>query len=282
MHKSNYHTHSDFCDGRASVEAMIDAACALGYDAIGFSGHAPLPFRTHWTMTESALERYLAKVHEAKKANEGRIKVYLGLEIDYIDGMQSPADDRFAQLPLDYSLGALHYLRIKGTDTLVTTDGPQEEYDEAIMKGFGGDAKAYYRAYYRAAREMIGRGGFDILAHLDVLRKGNGGNRYFSEDEGEYRDEVRKTLDAARDANLIVEINTGGVSRGKTDSFYPSDWVIAEMSRRGIRVCVNADAHAPEHMGHWHEDALKTLSREGYKTVSALFDGEWREVPIEL
>ena len=46
MVHSNYHIHSNYCDGKNSLEEMVQAAIQEGLTSIGFTGHAPLPMRT--------------------------------------------------------------------------------------------------------------------------------------------------------------------------------------------------------------------------------------------
>ena len=44
MLKTNYHSHSEFCDGKGKLEDYVKSAISKGFDVFGFSGHAPLPF----------------------------------------------------------------------------------------------------------------------------------------------------------------------------------------------------------------------------------------------
>ena len=38
--KTNYHTHTVWCDGKDTPESMIKAAIGKGFDVIGFSSHS--------------------------------------------------------------------------------------------------------------------------------------------------------------------------------------------------------------------------------------------------
>ena len=50
--KMNYHTHTTWCDGKDTPEAVVVAAIDKGFDAIGFSSHAMLPEDdTPWVLT---------------------------------------------------------------------------------------------------------------------------------------------------------------------------------------------------------------------------------------
>jgi histidinol phosphatase-like PHP family hydrolase len=42
---SNFHTHSTYCDGKSSMEEHIAKARELKVSHLGFSSHAPLPFK---------------------------------------------------------------------------------------------------------------------------------------------------------------------------------------------------------------------------------------------
>ena len=54
----NLHTHSTFCDGKNTPREMIEAAIALGFNSLGFSGHAPPAQSTDWEISKSKVEAY--------------------------------------------------------------------------------------------------------------------------------------------------------------------------------------------------------------------------------
>jgi histidinol-phosphatase (PHP family) len=39
MIRSNFHTHTLFCDGKNTAEEMVQQALANGFEQLGFSGH---------------------------------------------------------------------------------------------------------------------------------------------------------------------------------------------------------------------------------------------------
>ena len=81
---TNYHSHSLYCDGRASMEDFVRFALSEGFTSYGFSSHAPLPFSTAWTMEWDRMNDYQAEFHRIKEKYAGKIELYLGLEIDYL------------------------------------------------------------------------------------------------------------------------------------------------------------------------------------------------------
>ena len=61
MNLTNYHGHTLYCDGRASMDDFLRFAVAEHFSSFGFSSHAPLPFSTAWTMEWDRMEDYLAE-----------------------------------------------------------------------------------------------------------------------------------------------------------------------------------------------------------------------------
>jgi histidinol-phosphatase (PHP family) len=139
------HTHTVFCDGKADVETMCEAAFAKGFTSIGFSSHAPITkktgMETNWHMKDQLLGEYIDTIEAAKKRWKEKIAVYLGLEIDYIKGYCSPADADIQVLPLDYIIGSIHYLISPKTGEPFNMDEYPEGFSN-VLAHFDNDGKA--------------------------------------------------------------------------------------------------------------------------------------------
>ena len=96
MHFACIHTHTIFDDGADDIESCCRVAYEKGLVSLGFSAHAPVTkktgFRTDWHLSDERLEEYIDCVRAAKKRWEGKLPVYLGFEVDFIDGLMGPAD----------------------------------------------------------------------------------------------------------------------------------------------------------------------------------------------
>ena len=224
MRLACYHTHTDFCDGAASVETMCAAAAEQGFFALGFSAHAPMPIKTSWHLPDERLDAYIRTVRASAADWEGRLTVLLGLELDYLAGICSPADERYRKLGLDYSIGSTHYLTPPNGSKPFTVDGPREEWEEGVRLGFDGDGEQAAVSYWESVAEMVRAGGFDIVGHLDLVKLHNGANgteRAFDPDGKRYRDAALATIDEIAKAGLVVEVNTGALNRGTLKEIYP-------------------------------------------------------------
>ncbi|MBN2875563.1 MAG: histidinol-phosphatase, partial [Spirochaetales bacterium] len=267
-----------------SAAQMAAAAYDAGFSTLGFSSHAPLPFETDWNINAARLAEYVETIRGLNQEYSPAMRVLVGLEVDYIAGLCGASDGRFSSLGLDYTIGSVHFvtpadapqpsalaLDANGVPLFgFTVDEPQEDFDAHLASFYDGDTDALVDDYYRAVAESVRAGGFEILGHLDLIRKNNRGQSRFREDTDRYRAAAMSVVEALAGTGIIVEINTGGMARGKTDSPYPALWILKELRARGVAVCINADAHAPEHLVAYREEALSLAHEAGYREFAVL------------
>ncbi|MDR2094619.1 MAG: histidinol-phosphatase [Treponema sp.] len=287
MRLSSLHTHTKFCDGADDVETLCRSAYEKGLSALGFSSHAPVGKKTglvsDWNMKDDAVEAYLDEVRAAKCRWAGRLPVYLGMEVDFISGLTGPADRDYRDMGLDYLIGAVHYL-VPPRGAPFTVDGPAEEFERGIREGFMGDSERLAQAYFDAEEAMIRAGGFDILAHPDLIKKNNAGERWFSLESAPFirRFEGIASLCAAQ--ALVVEVNTGGLNRKRTRELYPGPRFLHRFQAAQVPVLITADAHRAADLDGNYGTALSALRDAGY-TETVLFEGKsgasrWKRAPL--
>lgn len=266
---TNYHTHSNYCDGKATPRQMVDFAVAHGFTALGFSGHSPLPFDNTFSITD--YDGYCREVRALKEEYKDRIDISLGLEFDYVPGMLEDFAPLMAQGGLDYAIGSVHLLPApgvmpQGADDLWFIDGPRwERYDEGLNRLFGGDIRAGVKAYFHQQNAMLERNRPTILGHPDKIAMHNRG-RYFHEEEPWYEQLALETLSLVHELDLICEVNTRGIYKGRHPDFYPSRRLLQQMKQWRIPVIVSTDAHAPDDLLRT-EGAYQFLHDIDYPTV---------------
>jgi histidinol-phosphatase (PHP family) len=280
---SSLHTHTTFCDGKDDIETFCRAAYERGFVSLGFSSHAPICKKTglasDWHIPEDRLQKYLDEVCSARLRWEGKLPIYLGLEVDYIKGMIGPADREFQSLGLDYLIGAVHYVIPPDGSPPFTVDEPLESFGQKVRDHFGGDGEGVMEAYWDAMDDMIRAGGFDLLAHPDLIKKNNRGERFFSRKSEIYRKRLQKTVDLAAQSGIVVEVNTGGLIRGWTDETYPAPDFLQLLKEKNIPLTITADAHRAEHLGGYYAEARKIILEAGY-TQAVLFEGRRQGRPV--
>ena len=269
------HTHTNFCDGTDDVETCCRTAYEKGLACLGFSAHAPITSKTgitsSWNLPDERLPEYLKTVREAKKRWEGKLPVYLGLEVDFIEGLMGPADDDYREMDLDFIIGSVHYV-FPPNGQLFTVDDSFENVYAGISKGFDGDPMGMVEAYYHSVASMILAGGLDVLGHADVVRKNNPSDELFPEDDDFYLEQIITLAGLMGEAGIPAEINTGGLVRDATKDCYPSLDLLTLFRENGVPMVINADAHKAQDLDGNYDIARKTLLSAGY-TESLIFKG---------
>ena len=271
---SNFHTHSHYCDGKGKIRDYLEAATRAGVDRIGFSSHAPIPFPCTWSMKEEALAEYLQEINDAA-GDFPKLQVYRGLEIDYIPGIVSP--QTFSH-QLDYTIGSIHFVGShQGKHWEI--DNTTGVFKEGLQHIFNNDVRSAVTRYLELTREMLRSSTPDILGHMDKI-KVNARDFGFDENETWYRNEINTTLEAIAETNTVVEVNTRGLYKKKSDTTYPSPWILEQLRDRRIRITISSDAHHPEDLTREFTLTLKLLKDIGIKNITVLTNKAWKEIPI--
>lgn len=259
---ADYHMHTPLCrHATGPMQAYVERAIELGLEEIGFSDHNPLPngLSGGVRMTGDQLEYYVQSVRDLQFQYHGKINVLLGLELDYIEGLESYLADQVRRYPWDYIIGSIHHL-----DPACDTLSWSHEHRD--------DMHALYERYFQLMRQLAATGLCDIVAHFDVPKRSG------VPPAGDEAALVTGALDAIASAGLCLEINTSGYRHRELPEPqpYPSFDIVREAMRRGIALTVNSDAHAPEHVGTRFAEVGDWLKRNGCREL-ARFQGRRRE-----
>jgi len=250
---ADYHIHTPLCQHAAGpVEAYVERGIELGLREIGFSDHNPLPhgFAANVRMKESELEYYVNRVTELRFDYRDQIDVLLGLEVDFVEGLESYLEKQIAAYPWDYIIGSVHYLdrecRIGAWERIAPRD-----------------IDAHYARYFELVRELARSGLCDIIAHFDVAKRIG-----YPPTERSVADATQTLQEIAR-ADLCIEINTSGYRHAElaTPEPYPSLLIVEQALALDIPLMVNSDAHAHDQIGMKFQEIAEFLSRRGCRML---------------
>lgn len=259
-----YHTHTYFCDGTSHPEDYVKEALRLGFQTLGFSGHAPVPFENQFAIPQEKMQEYCDTILELKEKYHNDINILLGLEIDGIPGVMPPFKYFKNTYSLDYTIGSVHLVQNPDTGRLWFIDGAKREtYDKGLEKIMHGDIRRGVTLYYRQIQEMVLNDQPDIVGHLDKICMHNA-DRYFTLEESWYRSLVEETLEVIRQQGCIIEINTRGIYKGRSKQLYPDASWLPLIRKMGIPVTISSDAHQPNEISLLYDETLALLKREGF------------------
>ena len=229
----------------AAIEPFVETAVARGVGEIGFTEHVyyfrqtreiwSLPYQTERCVYD--LDAYCDAVLEAKRRG---LPVKLGLEVDFVGGLQPRLAEVLEPYPWDYLLGSVHWVDGLAIDSLPGMWAERSVED-------------VWRAYFEALAVLASSGYVDVLAHPDLAkifgRRPADPATFYPELDG-----------------VALEISTAGL-RKPVGELYPDPALLA-----GRPITLGSDAHAPELVGEGFEHALELARSAGYETVT-VFEG---------
>ena len=255
----NFHTHTEFCDGRDTMDAMALAALRAGFLHIGFTPHSPVPVTSPCNMAATDVEAYIAKVR-ALDALYPDMHVYAGMEIDYFGPEWGPASPYFSELPLDYRIGSVHFVPTPDGRP-VDVDGSPERFARTVTDLFGGDLRRAVTAFFGQTRAMLAAGGLDIIGHFDKIVLNASLLHPGLESEPWYRRELADTVRAVIDSGVTVEINTKHHAR--YGRYFPAPELWRTLADAGVTLIVNSDAHYADLLEASRAEAFTILAAQG-------------------
>ena len=268
---SSVHVHSKLCDGKNTLDELAVTAWKAGLKTLGFSGHSHTPCDIEYCMTRSRTALYRAQVAKLKERYAGKMDILCGLEWD-LNSDDDPA-------AYDYTIGSAHYVRGPKTGRYYEIDFRPADLAACIQDDFDGDGLAVVEAYFRNVEQVVAHKP-TILGHFDLIKKINGGNKFFDEDAPRYQAAAGAALEAAAAAGVVMEVNTSGVYRGYRKDFFPGEALLRRWRELGGEVVITADAHEAKALTFGYEEAAAQLKDLGYDRVQVL--GKDGFAPCEL
>jgi histidinol-phosphatase (PHP family) len=257
------HMHTPLCKhARGEPEEYAATAEKRNLKGVIITCHNPGPtpdFSARFRMSMNQFDDYVALVERTRQAWGDRVDVRLGLECDYMPGLEPFLDNLLNRAEFHHVLGSLH---------------PMLDYYKAAY--LNGDDFAFQQLYFEHLAQSAETGLFDTLSHPDLVK--NMFPRTWRIEP--LLDDIRRSLDRIAKTGVAMELNTSGLQKSIRE-MNPNPTMLAEMQQRGIPVVLGSDSHDPFRVAANFEDALDLLEDAGYTHVSFFLNRERQEVSIE-
>ena len=239
----DYHLHTSLCKhAEGEMEDYVETAIENGITEICFSDHIPLPggFDIAHRMSLDDMENYLEKISILKRRYR-EITILAGIEADYVEGYEEYLEGFLSNYPLDLVIMSIHFIR--------RWPPGQWVYDFEYTKK---TIRQKYKDYLYAMTKGIKTGLFDIVGHLDLIKRP--GLPVLKTNQNE----VKQVLDAASQEGMSIELNLSGLWKPIND-LYPSLDILQMVVAKGIPIVMSSDAHSPEYVGACFDEILNHL-----------------------
>ncbi len=245
-----------------NVDLYLAAAAVAGVGELGVSEHVyrftqSLDLWRHPFWVQSArddLDAYCEFVRGTP--------LRLGLECDFVPGVEDRTASLLGARDFDYVIGSVHFVGEHAVD-----------HDGWDVWESGGDPDQVWRRYFASLAECARSGLFDILAHPDLVKVW-GAARPLPERNPRFFYEP--VVEAIAESGIAVEVSTAGL-RKPAGEIYPAP-AFAEMCvEAGAVFALSSDAHLPEQVGFGYERAIEFLGTLGVSEI-CVFEGRQRRL----
>lgn len=262
MIKTNYHTHTTRCKHAEGLdEEYVLAAIEAGFTEIGFSDHAPWPKHAieHQAirMDMSEFPDYIQSIKRLQRQYANKIKINIGLEVEYYPDRMDYMKKLYEETPLDYLVFGNHFhlLEVRGRyyGNYTDTSNLIQHYKEDSING-------------------LKTGLFKIFVHPDLFV------RSINEWTKEIEEMCREIIVCAKEMNVILEYNLGGIRNFShleyTFPYYKFWELVKEL---GADVIIGIDAHSPQ---DFYDDVSIKKAEDYLKSIGVqIIDG--LNIPIK-
>lgn len=219
---SNYHTHTTRCMHAYDTEReYIEKAIQCGIKILGFSDHAPVPYRNGFVsgirMTMEQGPEYVSCLKKLKKEYEDQIQIRIGFEAEYLKEYFEEQMAAFEEWGIDYLILGQHFNSSEMT-------GPYNAHETRDRNQL--------TDYVNTVLEAAATGRYSYIAHPDILN--------FVGDEKFYRQEFYRMCQGLKELQIPLEMNILGKA---TQRNYPSDTFFELAGEVGNEVILGLDAH---------------------------------------
>ncbi len=271
----NLHTHTTFCDGKNTAEENVLEAIRQGCITLGFSGHAPANIRGNidWCIAKEKMVAYRDEILRLKHQYSSELEIAVGLELDYF----SPKPN----IEYEYSIGSVHYVKVG--NRYIPVDNIPEPLQKDIDECYSGDFLSYAKDYFEFVSQIVDQTNCSIVGHFDLLTKFNektSFSSFFNEENPVYRKAALDALDNLLDKDVLIEINTGAISRGWRTVPYPAPFILKRIAEKGGRVILNSDAHSAKDLFCAYEETVTYIHSCGINEIWIYKNKQFVPIPI--
>ena len=269
--KANFHTHTTFCDGSDTPQAVADYAYAKGFTALGFSGHMDPDIHMD-------LPAYLKEIHRLQQEYTGRMEILCGVELDTLYDPQLAAGAQ-------YMIGSTHFLDVDSPIPLSVDNTPEmmkllaEEY-------FGGDYYRLAKAYYETEAKVAERTNCTFIGHFDLVVRFNDQLHFLDENDPRYLTPALETMEYLVSKGIPFEINCGAYNRGRKKELYPNTVLLKKLKELGGEILISSDSHQKEPLDGGFDFAVQKALECGFThtnllTIDRCGQTEWRQIALD-
>lgn len=247
------HTHSLHSpDGKKTFHMMAETATQRGLQGIAFTEHA------EWYPGDEAygylsMTDYWADLDDVKQAYQQKLTILPGIELGNPHDFPAEVEALLRTWPFDIVIGSVHWM-----DNEAGWERPF----------FQNGLAAAYQRYFDEVLTMVDRADFDVLGHLDLVRRDSWALFQQVLPLHPYKDTIHKILKRLIDRGKGMEINTSSLRKGFNETM-PNLEVLQWYKALGGEILVfGSDAHHSRDVAGGFDIARETALAAGFRAMA--------------
>ena len=252
--RASYHTHTYRCKhASGSAEEYIERGIAEGLSILGFSDHAPMPYKygyvSSYKMLPEEIGEYFDELVALKEKYKSKIDIKIGFETEYYPSLWEDSLRFWKSYPVDYLILGQHFV-------------PEEYFPDRVYSGNPTSEKQNVTTYVDRVIAGMNTGIITYVAHPDLIN-------YTGKDNVFYLDEMSRIIEEAKRLAMPIEYNLLGKALGRN---YPNRdfWNLAADYK--VDVIIGCDSHSPDRVAKKDEieNAEKYLFSLGFNVLDEI------------
>lgn len=250
------HIHSPYCPHgtKDSFSKYIDKAIEVGLEEMTFTEHMPISeifmdpkLLESCAPTDKMIQQYFEELMLVRKSYEDKIKINIGLEIDYVEGCEEGIKDKLNSYGkyLEDGILSVHFVKIK--DKYYCIDDSPQAFGEIVE--VMGSIEAVYDLYFetiiKAIQSDLGMFKPHRIGHPTLVRIFN------REYPIVYKNEelLEKVVRILKENEYEIDYNTAGLRKPYCKEIYPTGLFEQLINEYGVKKVYGSDAHEAEDVG---------------------------------
>ncbi|MBS7635699.1 histidinol-phosphatase HisJ family protein [Candidatus Bathyarchaeota archaeon] len=259
----DYHVHTFFSgDARGRILEYVKIALIKKLEDVGISDHF-IPGRMIGRLDEppvyKKLSDYVKKINEAKRKIKSAIGLKVGVEVDFIPGLENEIKNVLKGLIFDYIIGSVHFIEEWPFD-----------HPKYILEYQKWDPVKLYEKYFMVVQVCAKSKIFDVIGHPDLIKK------FGYKPKTDITDLYVATAKVFKENDVCIEVNTSGL-RHPCREIYPNKRFLKMCYEEGVQITLGSDAHTPESVGMDFDKALDLIKKVGYRHIT-IFNGRRKQL----
>ena len=231
---------------------MADTAIGQGLQGIAFTEHA------EWYPGDDAYgylspPDYFANLCKVQQHYAEKLTILSGIELGNPHDFHAEVNTLLNTWSFDIVIGSVHWI-----DDLAGWERPFFQH---------GIADAYHR-YFEETLTMVGQAHFDVLGHLDLVRRDSWALFQQVLPHRDYSDIIHQILEQLIERGKGLEVNTSSLRKGMSETL-PNLEVLRWYKDLGGKILVfGSDAHHPSDIAHGFELAREMVRAAGFHQIA--------------